>query len=86
MNHQNDLKCKDLLENLSAYMDGDLEANLCGDIEAHINACTNCEIVINTLKKTIHLYQVEGHETTLPPETRRRLFASLDLDDYVNKG
>ena len=85
MSHQHDLDCKDILENLNDYIDGDLDVMLCGEIESHIQACSNCRIVVNTLKKTIHLYQMDGQETTLPHDIRKRLFASLDLDDYVSK-
>lgn len=85
MNHQHNMGCQDILKNLNAYIDENLDAVLCGNIEAHINACPNCQIVVNTLKKTIQLYQIDGQRTTLPTEARRRLFASLDLDDYVNQ-
>lgn len=85
MTHKHDLGCPDILKNLNAYIDGDLDAMLCDQIEAHIDACPNCQIVVNTLKKTIQLYQIDGQETALPNEARRRLFASLDLDDYVRQ-
>ena len=85
MTYEHPLGCQDILENLNAYIDGELNAQLCGQIETHIEACPNCQIVVNTLKKTIQLYQVDGQETMLPEEARRRLFASLDLDDYVKK-
>lgn len=85
MSHQHDLDCKDILNNLNDYIDGDLDAILCSEIETHIEACPNCRIVVNTLKKTIHLYRIDGQETTLPLDARKRLFASLDLDDYASE-
>lgn len=85
MSHQHDLDCKDILQNLNDYIDGDLDVMLCNDIEDHIEGCSNCRIVVNTLKKTIHLYRVDGEKTTLPQDARKRLFASLDLDDYVSE-
>jgi len=81
MTHDHQLDCKEILENLNAYIDGDLDAALCDDIESHLEACPTCQIVVNTLKKTIHLYHADGQETTLPTEIRRRLFASLDLEN-----
>ena len=48
--------CKQLLGNLSEYIDGDLQAELCAEIEAHLKDCDNCRVVINTLKKTVELY------------------------------
>lgn len=84
MNHTN-MDCKVILENLNAYIDGELDPTLCDDIEGHIDACSHCKIVVNTLKKTIHLYKKIGDETTLPSTARRRLYTCLDLDDYANK-
>lgn len=83
MKHDHNLGCEDILKNLNAYIDGELDAGMCDQVEAHINACPECQIVVNTLKKTIHLYQVDGRDTSLPPEARMRLFACLNLDDYV---
>ncbi len=85
MSHNHDLSCHIILENLSDYLDGELDADLCTDIERHISGCQHCQVVVNTLKKTIQIYQVTGHETTLPPEIRRRLYARFSLEDYVNK-
>lgn len=83
MKHEHNLGCHEILQNLNTYIDGELEAAMCDQFEAHIDACPDCQIVVNTLKKTIYLYQVDGQDTTLPAETRRRLFACLDLDDHV---
>jgi predicted anti-sigma-YlaC factor YlaD len=76
--------CEAILQNLNAYIDGELNSILCGKIEAHIEACPNCQVVVNTLKKTIQLYQVDRENTTLPEDARKRLYACLDLEDYVD--
>ena len=81
MTHQHGLECKELLHNLNDYIDGELDNELCGKIEAHIETCPNCKVVVNTLKKTIQLYQDDGESVTLPLEARHRLFEALDLDD-----
>lgn len=85
MNDKHDLSCQIIMDNLGDYLDGDLEPELCADIEKHIDTCQDCQIVINTLKKTIHLYQVTARDTILPPDMRRRLYAKLDLEDYAKK-
>lgn len=71
--------CQALLHQLSGYLDGDLEAVLCAEIERHLAACDNCRVVVNTLAKTVMLYR------HLPPadlsgEARARLFKVLKLD------
>lgn len=83
MKHEHCLGCQDILQNLNAYIDGELDTAMCNQVEAHIEACPDCQIVVNTLKKTIHLYQVDSKDASLPAEARRRLYACLDLDDYV---
>lgn len=83
MTHQHDLDCSETIQNLNNYIDGELDASLCGDIEAHLRVCPKCRVVVNTLKKTIQLFQADGEETSLSPEARQRLYACLDLDDYA---
>lgn len=85
MKHEHNLKCRDILTNLNDYIDGDLDRKLCQDIEAHIESCSDCQIVVNTLKKTIKLYQITGQETALPEDVRKRLYARLNLDTDARK-
>jgi len=84
MTHQHNMGCPKILKHLSAYIDGELDKTTCRQIETHLESCQNCRIVVDTLKKTIDLYQQDGEKTTLPPETRRRLYACLALEDDVN--
>jgi len=85
MTHKHDLTCHNILENLNAYIDGELDDKLCADIESHVQSCPNCQIVINTLKKTIQLCKLTDAEISLPSETRHRLYARLNLEDYDKK-
>ncbi len=79
------MACEDILNKLNDYIDGELNPLLCEKINAHIESCPDCQVVVNTLKKTIHLYQNDRENTTLPAEARKRLYACLDLDDYLEK-
>ena len=67
-----------MLGSLSDYIDGELEAELCAEIEQHVAACVNCRIVVDTLKRTVTLYHDHGHEP-MPEDVRQRLLAALDL-------
>lgn len=84
MTHQH-ASCRELLGSLSDFIDGVLEAELCAKIESHLAECNNCRIVVDSLRKTITLYQNVSQEPDLPAEVRLRLFKRLDLDDYLNK-
>ena len=78
--HQN---CQALLGTLSEYIDGELPAELCKEIEKHLEGCDNCRVVLNTTRRTIDLVQVPVAENPLPDEVRERLFKRLNLDDYL---
>jgi anti-sigma factor RsiW len=76
--------CEGLLGSLSDYVDGELGAELCRQIEKHIAECEDCRIVVDTTRKTIDLVHVSsGPQTGLPDEVRNRLFKRLNLDDYL---
>lgn len=68
--------CRELLGALSDYIDGELEARLCQEIEQHLAECQNCQILVDTLRKTIRLYQRERPET-LPQAVEERLRQAL---------
>lgn len=78
----NEKNCKSLLGSLSDYVDGTAKEEFCQELERHLSDCENCRIVVDTLKKTVHLYQ-SNTDTALPVSVRERLFKSLDLDDYL---
>jgi hypothetical protein len=42
--------------------------------------------VVNTLKKTIELYRVTAQGEGVPDEVRARLYARLNLDDFLRCG
>ncbi len=75
--------CQDLLASLSDYVDGTLGALLCAELEEHLRGCTNCRVVVDTLRKTVELYHLDAEGECLPPTVRERLFSKLDLKDYM---
>lgn len=82
MNEHRHENCKALLGDLSAYIDGELPAALCAEIEKHLEGCENCRVVLNTTRRTIDLVQEEA-ASPLPEDVRERLFKRLSLDDYL---
>jgi predicted anti-sigma-YlaC factor YlaD len=76
-------ECRQLLDSLSDYIDGDLPQELCNEIEHHMKDCDNCRIVIDTLSKTVSLYQTTSDPAVVPDEVRQRLYHRLDLDEYL---
>ena len=83
MDHKN---CRHLLDSLSGYLDGDLGEEICAEIDLHLLDCDDCQIVVDSLRKTIYLY----HETApqgdhVPDDVRQRLYHRLDLDEFMEK-
>ena len=78
-------KCRHLLGSLSEFVDDTLEEELCAKIERHLADCDNCRVVVDSLNKTIYLYQTTANQVSVPDGVRQRLFRRLDLDRYLKK-
>lgn len=68
--HQPHSNCLALFEKLSEYIDRELDAPTCKDIEAHIQDCKPCQVCMGTLKQTIELCKHLKHRSV--PETFHR--------------
>jgi len=77
--------CRHLLNSLSEFVDGELEEKLCAEIERHMQECENCRIVIDSLEKTVYLYQTVSRQEAVPDEVRERLFHRLKLDEFLEE-
>ncbi len=77
-------ECCDLLAYLNDYVDGSLRGEICQVLEEHMSHCTNCQIVVNTLQKTVELYQQKDETIQMPLDTKRKLFLTLDLADFID--
>ncbi len=77
-------RCQHLLADLSDYLDGEAAAEVCAEIERHLAGCEDCRAVVDTLGKTVTLYH-NLPQPNLPVATRARLFAALDLGEYLEK-
>jgi anti-sigma factor RsiW len=81
--HEHDeARCRELLGQLNDYVDGELAAELCRDLEQHMADCPDCQIVFDTLTKTIALYHTLDDTTAeLPPDVEARLLRRLNLSE-----
>lgn len=74
--------CRHLVESISDYIDGSLDESLCAELEKHLEGCVNCRVVVDTMRKTVELYQMEADEE-IPADVRSRLYMKLNLDEYL---
>lgn len=72
--------CRELLDQLSEYIDGELEDAVCIELEAHLAQCTNCRVMVDTLRKTITLYHAQA-PAELPSGVEDRLYKVLKLEE-----
>ena len=65
-----------MLEQLSDYLDDDARAELCKAIEAHMKGCPDCKVYVDSVRKTIVLYQA-GSKMETPIRISAQLQAAL---------
>jgi anti-sigma factor RsiW len=58
--------CLAMFEQLSAYVDNELDAATCRDLEKHMAGCTACKSCLETLRQTVALCREMKSEN--PPE------------------
>ena len=63
--------CERVLSQIEAYLDGELDAVACTDIERHCGGCPSCAAVARGLQKTIGLCRDAGR-APLPEDVRVR--------------
>ena len=63
------LTCKDFLNELSDFLDENLDAELRRKLEKHITECPNCWVIADTTRKTVQIYKgMEPYE--VPTDVR----------------
>lgn len=75
------MKCKEIFEKISDYIDKELDDNLCEEIESHIKDCEPCIAFINTLRKTVELF----HTTAKDEKSSIPTPVSNNLMDFLKK-
>ena len=63
--------CKDVLANISGYLDGELAATDCEAIEQHCQRCSTCTTIVSSLRETVGLCRQAG-AAPLPDAVRQR--------------
>jgi len=64
------------LEQLSDFIDSEAREELCQAIAEHMRRCHGCRVMVDTVRKTIVLYQ-NGSSTEVPIRVTARLSAAL---------
>ena len=71
------LTCKEFLQELTDYLDSTVDAELRRKLEAHINECPNCFVILDTTQRTIKVYKgMQAQE--IPQEVHVRLMKAVE--------
>lgn len=70
------VSCEDIIQEISNYLDGNLDEDLKRTLEIHLKCCHHCQVVLDTTRKTVELY-CDGKLFQLPEEVRGRLHSAL---------
>lgn len=69
--------CIELFTKLSDYLDNELDAVTCKDIEAHLADCPCCNACMETLKRTVDFCR-EAEDRPVPETLSKRLQAIVN--------
>ena len=70
------LNCKKAINQLTSYLDGELDKELRDTLQTHLDKCQHCHVVFDTTRKTIELY-CDGKIFSLPDDVHTRLHDAL---------
>ena len=74
------MNCGEVLKQLADYLDEESREELCQQIEDHLTRCRDCQVYVDTVRKTIVLYQADV-KTEVPATVSSRLQSAL-VDEY----
>ncbi len=71
------LTCKEFLQELNEFLDETADLELRARLQAHVTACPNCFVLLDTTKKTIQVYKgLEPQQ--IPDDVRSRLMRAIE--------
>ena len=70
------MNCRDMVDYLSDYLDGELDASIRMTIETHNGECPPCRAFVKTLRRTVEMVRASPCEP-LPPALRQALYDAL---------
>lgn len=70
------MNCKGLIREISDYLDGELAVETLTEIEIHLKRCKDCQLIVDTTRKTIEIYY-STQPLPLPNDVRERLHQAL---------
>jgi len=70
------VRCRNIVKELSNYLDDALDNSLKASIEEHLGGCQDCRLVVDTTRQTLQIF-CNSEPAPLPEDTRQRLHEAL---------
>jgi anti-sigma factor RsiW len=70
------LNCKQVVQQLSDYLDGELTPALRQELSQHLGECKECDLVVNQTKLTVEIF-CDAQMVDLPQQVSTRLHQAL---------
>jgi hypothetical protein len=71
------LTCKQFLQELNEYLDPGIDPEIKRHLEAHVNECPNCFVIVDTTRRTIQVYKGMDPKP-VPEDITNRLWDALE--------
>jgi RNA polymerase sigma-70 factor (ECF subfamily) len=69
--------CPDVLNMLSRHLEGEVSADRCAEMERHVEGCSRCRGVCDSLKQTLALCRTSGADEGVPAAVQAKVRAAL---------
>ena len=69
-------ECQQLLQSWSEFLDDEMPRDGHQRLESHLAGCQDCQVLVQTMEKTLQLYQ-QLEQPKLPEEAVDRLWQTL---------
>lgn len=73
------MKHRHVVKKVSAFIDGELDKATQEELQKHVTACPRCRVYVDTVRKTITLYQTENAPKKMPAAAQKRLYAKIAI-------
>ena len=50
------INCRDVVNEISSYLDGELDETVKQELRDHLKKCHDCKVIVDTTRKTIEFY------------------------------
>ncbi|MGZ3455924.1 MAG: sigma-70 family RNA polymerase sigma factor, partial [Polyangiales bacterium] len=69
--------CPDIAPMLSRYLEGEIGAAQCAEMDRHVSSCTRCSAECDSLRKVLALCKTEARDGAVPPDVQAAVQRAL---------